>query len=170
MAFYASGREQAGSEFHFHDRKSGTVKTFDYRCLVSDWEVDPGVTERSCLPLSERFGRATKTTVVVDPRLKATRASATVPVQVADFEHDTQTDGTLDVAVTFTGKGVTRRIDERTHWTDRYTMWLEGTRGWERDCTATATFDGDTVPGTLVSCTMSRVRQAEVRVFHNVPS
>ncbi len=61
------------------------------------------------------------------------------------------------------------RIDERAHWADRYVMWLEGTRGWERDCTASAVFDGVAVPGELVMCSLSRVRQAEVRVYHNTP-
>ncbi|MBB1502774.1 hypothetical protein H5397_15320 [Propioniciclava sp. MC1683] len=108
--------------------------------------------------------------MLVDPQLTATRASATVPVQVVDVPADTQTDGTLDVAVTFTGRGATTRIDERAHWTDRHVMWLEGTRGGERGCTAEASFDGVPVPGELVSCSMSRVRQAEVRVYHNVTS
>ena len=43
MAFYSSGREQAGSEIHLHDRKSGVVKTFDYTCVVTDVENDPGL-------------------------------------------------------------------------------------------------------------------------------
>ena len=170
MAFYSSGREQAGSEIHLHDRRSGVVKTFDYTCVVTDVENDPGVVERRCRPLTERFGRATDAKVTVDPRLQSTRATAAVPVQVTDFVAGTESADTLDVSVTFTGTGPTTRIDERQHWADRYVMWLAGTRGWERDCRATATFDGVKVPGTLVSCSMSRVRQAEVRVYPNVPS
>ncbi len=170
MAFYASGREQAGSEFHLHDRKSGVVKTYDYTCVVADVEVEPGVDERTCLPRSERFGRATDAQVAVDPHLDATDASAAVPVQIVDFEGETETTGTLDVEVTFAGTGPTTRIDERTHWADRWVMWLEGTRGWERGCTASAVFDGAEVPGDLVFCSMSRVRQAEVRIYHNTPA
>lgn len=170
MAFYASGREQAGSEFHLHDAKSGTVKTWDYTCVVRDVEYDPGQVERTCVLLAERFGRATDADVAVDPRLVSTRASASVPVQIVDHVAGTETMGTLDVTAIFTGTGPTARIDERTHWTDRFIMWREGTRGWERGCGAAARFDGVTVPGELVSCSMSRVRQAEVRVYHNLPS
>ncbi|AQX15916.1 hypothetical protein BCR15_05120 [Tessaracoccus lapidicaptus] len=170
MAFYSAGSEQAGSEFHLHDQRSGVVKTFDYTCVVADVEWDPGVVERTCLGQSERFGRATDAEVAVDPRLNAVDATATVPVQIVDFLADSQTSGSLDVAATFTGTGPTRRIDERAHWADRYVMWLEGTRGWERDCTASAVFDGVAVPGELVMCSLSRVRQAEVRVYHNTPS
>ena len=169
MAFYASGREQAGSEFHLHDQKSGVVKTFDYTCEVAGVEVEPGLTERTCLPRSERFGRATEAQVAVDPHLDAVDAAASVPVQIVDFVGDTETAGILDVEVVFTGVGPTTRIDERAHWADRYVMWLEGTRGWERDCTASAVFDGVAVPGELVMCSLSRVRQAEVRVYHNTP-
>ncbi|MHA6523773.1 hypothetical protein [Tessaracoccus sp. G1721] len=169
MAFYSSGREQAGSEYHFHDQKGGVVKTYDYTCVVADIEVEPGVTERTCVPQRERFGRATDADVAVDPNLDATEATAAVPVQIVDFVEATETAGSLDVEVSFTGIGPTTRIDERAHWADRYVMWLEGTRGWERDCTATAAFDGFEVPGDLVSCSMSRVRQAEVRVYHNTP-
>lgn len=170
MAFYSSGREQAGSEFHLHDAKSGVVKTYDYTCVVTDVEVDPGQVERTCLLQWERFGRAEEADVSVDPQLGSTEAAAAVPVTILDFVNNTETAGTLDVVVSFTGTGATTRIDERTHWTDRYVMWLEGTRGWERDCVATAQFGGATVPGELVSCSMSRVRQAEVRVYHNVPA
>ncbi|HSN43692.1 MAG TPA: hypothetical protein VLR88_06515 [Propionibacteriaceae bacterium] len=170
MAFYSSGSEQAGSDIHISDQKSGVVKTWDYTCVIADIEFDPGVVERSCVLQSERFGRATDAAVEVDPRLQFTRASAAVPVQILDFANDTETTGTLNVAATFTGTGATTRIDERTHWTDRYVMWREGTRGWERDCTATAFFNGVKVPGELVSCSMSRVRQAEVRVYHNYPA
>ena len=106
MAFYSSGREQAGSEFHLHDRKSGVVKIFSYTCTVADFEVDPGVVERTCLPATEEFGRAVDVDVAVDPRL------------------------------------------DQTH----------------------ATVDGVTVPGELVACSMSRVRQAEVRVYHGLPN
>lgn len=169
-AFYSSGREQAGSEIHLHDQWSGVLKTYDYTCVVTDVEVDPGVVERTCVLRSERFGRATDADVRVDPQLDSTRASATVPVQIVDVVADTRTSGTLEVSVDFTGTGPTTRIDERTHRTDRYVMWLEGTRGWERGCTATATVDGSVVPGQLVFCSMSRVRQAEVRVYHNVPA
>lgn len=170
MAFYSSGREQAGSDLHLHDPKSGVVKIYDYTCVVTDFEVDPGQVERTCLLQSERFGRAEEADVSVDPQLDSTEAAAAVPVQIVDFVNDTETAGTLDVVVSFTGTGPTTRIDERTHWTDRYVMWLEGTRGWERGCAATAEFDGATVPGELVSCSMSRVRQAEVRVYHNFPA
>ena len=167
MAFYSSGREQAGSELHLHDPKSGVVKTYDYTCVVTDVEVDPGQVERTCLLQSERFGRAEDADVSVDPQLDSTEAAAAVPVMISDFVNDTETAGTLDVVVSFTGTGPTTRIDERTHWTSRHVMWLEGTRGWERGCAATAELGGATVPGELVSCSMSRVRQAEVRVFHN---
>ncbi|WP_092605422.1 hypothetical protein [Raineyella antarctica] len=170
MVFYSSGSEQAGSEVHLHDRKNGVVKTYDSTCVVADVEVDPGVVERTCLLQSERFGRATEADVTVDPRLVATEAVATVPVQLTDWVNDTGTTGTLHVAADFSGTGPIRRIDERTHWADRYVMWLEGTRGWERNCTARATFDGTAVPGELVSCSMSRVRQGEMRVYHNTPA
>lgn len=170
MAFYASGREQAGSEFHLHDPLSGGVKTYDYTCVVTDVEVDPGQVERTCVLRSERFGRATDADVSVDPRLDSTEAAAAVPVQILDVAGETETTGTLDVAASFTGTGSTTRIDDRTHWANRYVMWLEGTRGWERGCAATATFDGAEVPGELVYCSMSRVRQAEVRVYHNLPA
>ena len=171
MAFYSSGREQAGSEFHIHDRKSGVVKIFSYTCTVADFEVDPGVVERTCLPATEQFGRAVDVDVAVDPRLDQTHATALVPViQVSDWVSGTGSEATVEVDVSFSGSGPTRRIDERTHVTDRYVMWLEGTKGWERDCQATATFDGVTVPGELVACSMSRVRQAEVRVYHGLPS
>jgi hypothetical protein len=170
MAFYSSGREQAGNDFHLHDAKSGVVKIYHYTCVVTDVEIDPGQVERTCLLQSERFGRADEADVSVDPQLNSTEAAAAVPVQIVDFVNETETAGTFDVVVSFTGTGPTTRIDERTHWTDRYLMWLEGTRGWERDCAATAEFDGVTVPGELVSCSMSRVRQAKVRVFHNVPA
>ena len=42
IAFHSSGREQAGSEFHPHDQRSGVLKTNDYSCVVTDVEVDPG--------------------------------------------------------------------------------------------------------------------------------
>ena len=170
MAFWSSGSEQAGSAIHIGDQKSGVVKIFDSTCVVTDVEIEPGVTERTCVPTSERFGRAVGASVAVDPRLLATRAKAAVPVQILDFAGETEASGMLSVAATFTGTGATSRIDERTHWASRYVMWLEGTRGWERGCTATAWFDGRRVPGELVFCAMSRVRQAEVRIYHNTPS
>lgn len=170
MVFYASGREQAGSEIHLHDQKSGVVKTYDYTCLVADVELEPGQVERTCVLQSERFGRATDVDVSIDPQLDSTEAAARVPVQIVDVVGDTETGGTLDVVASFTGTGPTTRIDERTHWSDRYVMWLEGTRGWERGCTASVAFDGVEVPGELVFCSMSRVRQAEVRIYHNLPA
>ncbi len=136
----------------------------------TDVEFDPGVVERGCLPLMERFGRAVDVDVSVDPRLEATHASAAVPVQVYDFTTGTESHATLDVEVSFSGSGPSTRIDERTHWVDRHVMWLEGTRGWQRACTASAAFDGVDVPGDLGSCSMSRVRQAEVHVYHNTPT
>lgn len=168
MAFYSSGREQFGSEFHFHDQKSGVVKTYDYSCVVTDVEEE-GQVARTCVLQWERWGRATDADVGVHPRLDAAEATATVPVQIMDFANDTESTGSVEVSASFTGIGSTTRIDERTHWADRSVMWLEGTRGWKRGCTASARFDGVTVPGELVSCSMSRVRQAEVRIYHNLP-
>ena len=137
--------------------------------MVTDFVDEEGQPQRDCLWSGERFGRATDASVLVDTRLIATRASASVPVQIEDAEWNTSY-GTLAVSASFTGVGATTRIDEGTHVVDRHVMWREGTRGWERGCTATATFDGVTVPGELVYCSMSRVSQGEVRVYHNVPS
>lgn len=166
MAFLAATSEQAGSDVHLRDRRSGTVKTWDYTCVVEDVEIDPGQFERTCVLQSERFGRATGADVVADPHLDAVVVSATVPVQIVDHVHDSETTGTLDVEARFTGTGPTWRVDESTHWVDRSVMWLEGTRGWERACTAVATFDGVTVSGEPTFGSLSRVRQAEVRVYH----
>lgn len=102
-----------------------------------------------------------------DPRLVATQATAAVPVQVIDFIEGTETNDTLDVVAESHGTGPTRRIDERTHIAGRDGMSLEGTRGWERDCIATASVDGAPVSGEPLSCTMFHVRQAEMSVFPN---
>lgn len=170
MVFDAATREQAGSDVHLRDKRSGTLKMWEYRCEVVEWEVEPGVTERSCAPLWERFGRATDVPVTTDPHLDAVRAAASVPVQIWSADADESTFGTLDVTAAFTGVGARTRVDERVHFTDRYVMTREGTRGWERACTVTATFGGAPVPGALTSCSLSDVRQAEVRVFHNLPA
>lgn len=167
MAFYSMSSEQAGSEFHLHDPWSGTVRLYQSTCVVADLEVDPGVVERTCLTQTERFGRATDADVHTDPGLVATQASATVPVQVFNFVQGTETTDTVDVIADFHGTGSVRRIDERSHISGRDGMFLEGIRGWERDCTATATIEDATVAGDLLSCTMLRVRQSEVRVFPN---
>lgn len=167
MAFYSTTSEQAGSEVHLRDPWSGTVRLYQSTCVVADLEIDPGVVERTCLSQTERFGRATDADVRSDPRLVATQVTATVPVQVFDFVNDSETTDTVDVVADFRGTGSTRRIDERWHVAGRDGMSLEGTRGWERDCTATASLDGAPVQGELLSCTMLRVHQGEMRVYPN---
>lgn len=166
MAFYAQTREQAGSDVHVRDPWGGTVKTFESTCEVRDVEGEEGV-ERLCVPLTERFGRATDAEVDVDPQLDATSASATVPVQVVDFVAGTEQWGSVEVTADFVGSGERRPIAERWHSAGRDAMTLESTRGWERDCTATATFHGIEAPGDLMSCSTVRVHQAEIRVYPN---
>lgn len=166
MVFYAATKEQAGSEVHLHDKRSGTVKTFESACQVRDVAGEEG-TERLCVPLTERFGRAVEADVGVDPRLQATTATAAVPVQVIDFVNDQEWSDIVLVTADFVGTGETRRIDERWHSPGRDGMTLEGTRGWERDCTATATFDGVAPLGEMQGCSMVRVNQSEIRVYPN---
>jgi hypothetical protein len=169
MAFLSSGSEQAGSDVHLRDKRTGVVKIYTWTCVVADVEIDPGVVERTCRPISERFGRATPAPVTVDPRLTFTKAAAAVPVQVVNFADDTWTTATVHTVADFTGTGATMRLDERTHSADRYVMWRAGTRGWERGCTATAALDGQPVQGELLYCSMARVRQTEVRIYHHLP-
>lgn len=161
MAFLSSDREQAGSEYQLHNRRSPVVKIFQGSCKVRFLDGD-----LLCVPLQERFGRSTTGTVTVSPRLGAvTAVAADLPVQLWSPE-DGDSTGTLDVTATWTGSGELVRLDERAHVADRDLLARSGTRGWQRGCTVAAEVDDGAPPGELVYCELLDVRQTDLRVLH----
>lgn len=163
MAFLSSDREQAGSEYQLHTRRSPVVKLYQGSCEV---ELLDG--ELLCVPLGEQFGRGTSGTVDADPHLDVVAADAEVPVQVWRPDEDGST-GTVDVRVVWTGTGEAVRIDERSHQAGDGVMARSGTRGWQRGCTAVGEVDGTAPPGELVGCELFRVRQVDLRVYPGGP-
>lgn len=163
MAFLSSDREQAGSEYQLHSRRSPVVRLFQGTCEVQLLE-----TELLCVPLGERFGRSTTGTVDASPHLDVVTADAEVPVQVWRPGEEDST-GTVDVMVVWTGTGDAVRLDERDHQVSGGSMALSGTKGWQRACTAAAEIDGMAPPGDLVSCDLFRVRQVDLRVYRGGP-
>lgn len=163
MAFLSSDREQAGSEYQLHSRRSPVVRLFQGSCEVQLLDL-----ELLCVPQEERFGRSTTGTVEASPRLDVVTADAEVPVQVWRPDEEDST-GTVDVTVVWTGTGDEVRIDERYHQAGGGSMSLSGTKGWQRDCTAVGVVDGTSPPGELVFCDLLRVRQVDLRVYRGGP-
>jgi hypothetical protein len=160
MAFLSADREQADSELHLHSRRSPGVKVFQGTCRVAELEGD-----LLCIPLEERFGNTSAATVTVSPLLDFVVASAEdLPVHISRPDGE-DSEGTLDVSVSWTGTGTRTAIDEREHVAERDVTIVGGTRGWRRDCTAVGEIDGAPIPGDLTFCELFRVRQGEIRVF-----
>lgn len=164
MAFLSSDREQAGSEYMLHTRRSPVVKLFQGSCEVAMLDG-----ELLCVPLGERFGRGLEGDVTADPHLDTVTADALVPVQIWSPDLEEDTTGTVDVSVTWTGTGEAVRLDERSHQAGDGVMARNSTRGWQRGCTAVGTVDGVAPPGDLVWCDLYRVRQVDLRVFPGGP-
>lgn len=162
MAFLSADHEQAVPEFNLHHRKGPTVKVFEGDCQVVDLDG-----ERGCAPLRERFGRTEAATVEVDPLLAHGVAQAEVPVQIWTSDGDSG-EGVMSVDASWTGTGERTVLDEGSRFSSRTVSAHSWTRGWQRDCAATATVDGAPVAGEATWCSMLRVRQADLTVFRGL--
>ncbi len=119
-------------------------------------------------PLLEQFGRTESPLIQTQPRLDWLRASGTVPLSICtDFDESAPPacSGDVAVSVAWTGTGTASQLRDSWVSADRTMLMKEWGKGWQRPATATATLDGSSL-GTAADATLLRLRQGEVRVYH----